>query len=177
MRQFSSPFSAFHYSNTAPQHTSLLSQTPQYLHRLKILRRNIEYSRRWRRSKTWRSPSSPQIHQKYNYMWNNSYRTPTECLQKTSDFPKGKKLPTYLGRVKEKRKNRDKRIGTGPALLGGSCEGGSFHTLGSPFVGRDGWWQRGEASEPRRRAQQQWCGGQSREIPAQRMGADQHSTA
>ena len=29
-------------------------------------------------------------------MWNNSYRTPTECWQKTSDFPKGKKLPTYL---------------------------------------------------------------------------------
>ena len=66
---------------------------------------------RWQRSKTWRSPSSPQIHQKYIYMWNNSYRTPTECWQKTSDFPKGKKMPTYLGRAKEKRKNRDKRIG------------------------------------------------------------------
>ena len=68
---------------------------------------------RWQRNKTWRSPSSPQIHQKYIYMWNNSYRTPTECYQKTSDFPKGKKLPTYLGRAKEKRKkqrqkNRDK---------------------------------------------------------------------
>ena len=40
------------------------------------------------------------------------------------------------------------------------------------------WWRRGEAgeaSEPRRRAQQQGCGGQSREIPAQRIGADQHS--
>ena len=49
---------------------------------------------RWRRSKTWRSPSSPQIHQKYIYKWNNSYRTPTEHWQKTSDFPKGKKLPT-----------------------------------------------------------------------------------
>ena len=33
------------------------------------------------------------IHQKYNYIWNNSYRTPTEHWQKTSDFPKGKKLP------------------------------------------------------------------------------------
>ena len=60
---------------------------------------------RWRRSETWRSPSSPQIHQKYIYMWNNSYRTPTERWQKTSDFPKGKKLPTYLGRAKEKRKS------------------------------------------------------------------------
>ena len=44
-------------------------------------------------------------------------------------------------------------------------------------MGRDcGWW-RGEASEPRRRAQQQECGGHSREIPAQRISADQHSPA
>ena len=35
----------------------------------------------------------------------------------------------------------------------------------------------GEASEPRRRAQPQGCGGQSREVPAQRLGADQHSPA
>ena len=61
-------------------------------------------------------------------MWNNSYRTPTECWQKTSDFPKGKKLPMYLGRAKEKRKNRDKRIGMGLATLGGSCEGGKDST-------------------------------------------------
>ena len=37
-------------------------------------------------------------------MWNNSYRTPTEQWQKTSDFLKGKKVPMYLGRGKEKRK-------------------------------------------------------------------------
>ena len=43
-------------------------------------------------------------------------------------LPKGKKLPTYLGRAKEKRKNRDKRIGTGLAPLGGSCEGGKVST-------------------------------------------------
>ena len=59
---------------------------------------------------------------------NNSYRTLTERWQKTSDLPKGKKLPTYLGRAKEKRKNRDKRIGTGPAPVGGSCEGGKVST-------------------------------------------------
>ena len=63
---------------------------------------------RWQKSKTWRSLSSPQIHQKYIFMWNNSYRTPTECWQKTSDLPKGKKLPTYLGRAKEKRKTLKK---------------------------------------------------------------------
>ena len=50
----------------------------------------------WQRCKTWRSPSSPQINQKYTYMWNNSYRTPPEHWQKTSDFPKGKKIPNYL---------------------------------------------------------------------------------
>ena len=43
-------------------------------------------------------------------------------------------------------------------------------------------WQRlrvveGEASEPWRRVQQQGCGGQSGEIPAQRISADQHSPA
>ena len=41
------------------------------------------YQMDWRtsrrqRTKTWRSPSSPQIHQEYIYMWNNSYRTPVE---------------------------------------------------------------------------------------------------
>ena len=83
---------------------------------------------RWQKSKTRRSPSSPQTHQKDIYMWNNSYRTPTERWQKTSDLPKGKKLPTYLSRAKEKRKNRDKRIAKGPAPVGGSCEGGKVST-------------------------------------------------
>ena len=36
------------------------------------------------------------------------HRIPTECCQKTSDLPKGKKLPTYLGRAKEKRKKKTK---------------------------------------------------------------------
>ena len=52
---------------------------------------------RWQKSKTWRSPFSPQIHQKYIYMWNNSCRTPTEHWQKTSDFLRGKKLPHVPG--------------------------------------------------------------------------------
>ena len=38
-------------------------------------------------------------------------------------------------------------------------------------------WQRGEASEPRRRVQPQGCGGQRGEIPAQRLGAKQDSPA
>ena len=53
---------------------------------------------RWQRNKTWRSPSSPQIHQNYIYMWNNSYRTPTERWQKTSDFPKRRPQATYTQR-------------------------------------------------------------------------------
>ena len=44
-------------------------------------------------------------------------------------------------------------------------------------MGRDCGWQRGAALEPRRRAQQQGCGEQSGEIPAQRISADQHSPA
>ena len=35
----------------------------------------------------------------------------------------------------------------------------------------------GEALEPRRRVHQQRCGGQSGEVPARRIGADQHSPA
>ena len=47
----------------------------------------------------------------------------------------------------------------------------------SPFAGGDCWWRRGEASAPRRRAHPQGSGGQSGEIPAWRIGADQHSPA
>ena len=47
----------------------------------------------------------------------------------------------------------------------------------SPFAGRDCRWRRWGASEPRRRVQPQGCGGQSGEIPAQRIGAEQHSPA
>ena len=72
-------------------------------------------------------------------MWNNSYRTPTECWKKTSDFPKGKKLPTDLGRAKEKRKTRDKRIGTGPAPLEGAVKEERFPPTRKPLH----WWRRG----------------------------------
>ena len=89
---------------------------------------NEEAPSRWWRSKTWRSPFTPQIHQNYIYMWNNSYRTPTECLQKTSDVPKGNKHSTNMGRAKEKRKNRDRKIGMGPAPRGGSCDAGKVST-------------------------------------------------
>ena len=47
----------------------------------------------------------------------------------------------------------------------------------SPFTGGDCGRRREEASEPRRRAQQQGCGGHSGDIPAQRIGAELHSPA
>ena len=110
-------------------------------------------------------------------MWNNSYRTPTERWQKTSDLLKGKKLPTYLCRQKKKEKtetkNRDGTHTSGRELWRRK----GFHTLGSPFTGGDCGWRMGEASEPLRRAQQRGCGGQSREIPTQRISADQRSPA
>ena len=49
------------------------------------------------------------------------------------------------------------------------------HTRKSLHWQRQGW--QGEGSEPWRRAQQQGCRGQSGEIPAQRIGADQHLPA
>ena len=38
-------------------------------------------------------------------------------------------------------------------------------------------WRSGGALDPWRKAQPQGCGGQSGEVPAQRIGADQHSPA
>ena len=111
-------------------------------------------------------------------MWNNSYRTLTECWQKISDFPKVKKIPTYLGRAKEKRKNRDKkRKGWDLHLWEGAVKEEKFpHTMKPLHWQRQGVGRR-EALEPRRRAQQQGCRGQSRETPTQRIGADQHPPA
>ena len=78
---------------------------------------------------------------KHIYVLNNSCRTPTEHWQKTSDFPKSKKLHTNLGRAKEKRKSRDKRIGMGPAPLEGAVKEEMFpHTRKSLQ-----WWRWGVA--------------------------------
>ena len=65
----------------------------------------------------------------------------------------------------------------GPAPVGGSREGGKVSTHQEPLRGRKLRVAEGGASEPRRRAQPQGCGGQSGEIPAQRIGAKQHSPA
>ena len=96
----------------------------------------MEVWARWRKSKRRRSPSSPQIHQKYIYTWNCAYRPPTEHWQKTSDLPKGKKLPTYLGRAKEKRNNRDKRIGMDLHKWEGAVKEERFPHTRKPLRGR-----------------------------------------
>ena len=110
-------------------------------------------------------------------MWNNSYRTPTELWQKNSDFPKGKKLPMYLGRAKEKEKTETKEYGWDSNLWEGALKEEKFlHIMKSLH-----WWRlgvgRGADSKPGRRAQQQGCRGQSGQIPTQRIVADQHSPA
>ena len=101
-------------------------------------------------------------------MWNNSYRTPTERWQKTSDFPKGKKLPTYMGRVKEKkRKTETKEYGWDLHLWEGAVKEEKFPHTRKPLHRQRRGWAGVEASEPQRKAHQV-CKGQSGEIPAQR---------
>ena len=107
--------------------------------------------------------------------------TPTEHLLNAGRRPQTsqnvRKSPhTWVGK-KKKRKNRDKRIGSGPPPLGRSCEEEKF-----PHPREFLYWQGrgvggGEASEPQKKAQQQGCRGQSGKIPSQRMDADQHSPA
>ena len=94
--------------------------------------------------------------------------------RRTQTSRKARKSPrTWVGQKKKQRqKNRDGTCTSGRELWRRK----GFHTLGSPFADRDCGWQRGEASEPRRRAQQQGCGGQSGEIPARRLGSAPSST-
>ena len=58
--------------------------------------------------------------------------TPTEHLLNAGTTPqtsqKARNSPRNWVGQKKKRKNRDKRIGTGPAPVGGSCEGGKVST-------------------------------------------------
>ena len=46
------------------------------------------------------------------------HRTPTEHWQKASGFPKGKKILTYLGRAKEKRKKQRQKNRDGTCTSG-----------------------------------------------------------
>ena len=91
-----------------------------------------------------KSPSSPQIHQKYIYMWNNSYRTPNERRQKTSDLSKGKKLPTYLGRTKDQKETAEtKEEGQDLHQWEGAVKGERFPNTRKPLRGRRLWVEEG----------------------------------
>ena len=61
---------------------------------------------------------SPQIHQKYIYIGNDSPRTSTEHWQKTSGFQKGKEISMQLGRVKEKKERERERNWDGTCASG-----------------------------------------------------------
>ena len=73
---------------------------------------------------------------------------PTEHLlnagRRPQNFPKGKKLPMYLGRAKEKKKKQSQKKRDGTWTTGKELwRRKRFHTLGSPFTGGGGGWQGG----------------------------------
>ena len=78
---------------------------------------------------------------------------------------------------KKKDKTETKELGRDLHLWEGAVKEEKFPHTRKPLH----WWRRGmgweEALEPQRRAQQQGCRGQSGEISAQRISADQHSPA
>ena len=82
----------------------------------------------------------------------------------------------HLVRAKEKRKKKERQRNRDESCMSGKelWRRKTFHTLGSPLTGGDGGWG---ALESQTRAQQQGCREKSREIPSQRIGADQHSPA
>ena len=95
----------------------------------------MERPSRWKGSKTWRSPSSPQIHQKYLHLEQLLQNTDW-MLAEDLRLPKRQETPHVPGYGKRKREKTDKRIGKGPALLGESCEGGKVSTHWKPLRGR-----------------------------------------
>ena len=126
----------------------------------------------WWRSKTGRSPSSPQIYQKTFCMWN----TPTEPLLNVGRWPQTSKKASHspqneVGKkIKIKRETKNLRGGSAP--WGGSHEGGkvSAHSQKCPHqAGTRGAHQRGSFSQSLQRGtQQQVLGRQNRENLSQR---------
>ena len=62
---------------------------------------------------TFLPTNTSKIHQHVEQLQNTS-----EHWQKTSDFPKGKKIPTYLGRAKEKKKKQKQKNRDGTCTSG-----------------------------------------------------------
>ena len=90
-----------------------------------------QYKKNYRGDKDGRGVRCGDHLPPHKYIRNTSTRgiAPIEHLLNADRRPQTSKKarpPTYLGRAKEKRSNRGKRIGTGPAPVGGSCEGGKL---------------------------------------------------
>ena len=82
---------------------------------LKNIKKNIQgLESRWLRNKKARSASSPQIHQKFICIWNNSYRTSSECWQNHPNSQKGKPVSLEQGRAKDKDNERNRIPGQRP---------------------------------------------------------------
>ena len=119
----------------------------------------------------------------HKYIKNTSMceTTPTEHLLNAGRRPqtsqKARNSPhTWVGQ-KKKEKTETKEYGWDLHLWEGAVKEEKFPHTRKPLH----WWRQGvgggEASEPRRRVQQQGCRGQSGEIPPQRIDANQHSPA
>ena len=100
----------------------------------------------------------------------NAGRRP-QTSQKARNSPR-----TWVGQ-KKKEKTETKEYGWDLHQCEGAVKEERFPHTRKPLRGQRLRVAEGEASGPWRRAQQQGCGGQSGEIPAQRLGAHQHSPA
>ena len=110
-------------------------------------------------------------------MWNNSTEHLLNAGRRPQTSQKARNSPhTWVGQ-KKKEKTETKELGRDLHHWEEAVREERFPHTRKPLRGRRLWVAEGEALEPRRRAQPQGCGGQSGEIPAQRMGANQHSPA
>lgn len=115
-----------------------------------------------------------QIHQKLICMWNSSYRTTSECRQKTPDFQKSKLISSEWDRAKDKDKKETNDLGTGTRALGSeSWRRKSFWTLRNPFTG---WVREGELQNISGGMQQQVLEEQNRKFTT-KIDAKQHFPA
>ena len=67
---------------------------------------------RWRRNRTGRPLSPPQIHQKIIWMLSNFHKTTSECWQRTPGTQKGSPFSSKGGRTKYKGQKGRQELGT-----------------------------------------------------------------
>ena len=127
--------------------------------------------------KTRRSASSPQIIRNTSTRGTTPTEHPVNAGRRPQTSQKARNSPrTWVGQ-KEEENTETKEKGRDLHQWEGAVKEERFPRTRSPFAGGDCRWRRGVSSEPRRRAQPQGGGGQSGEIPTQRLSAEQHSPA